>query len=74
MKMFALLLGTVASAALSQATPATQVAAPMPVATIAPAIGGDTLRAGAEVQLTMAENLALLWQKVIFGIPKRGFS
>lgn len=57
MKMFALLLGTVASAALSQATPATQVAAPMPVATIAPAIGGDTLRAGAEVQLTMAENL-----------------
>jgi len=57
MKVFALLLGTVASAALSQTTPAAHLAAPMPMATIAPATGGDTLRAGAEVDLTMAEDL-----------------
>ena len=57
MKVIALLFGTVASAALSQATPAAHVAASMPVATIAPAIGGDTLRAGTEVQLKLAEDL-----------------
>lgn len=56
MKVLALLLGTVASAALSQNTPP-QIAAPMPMATIAPATGGDTLRAGAEVQLKLAEDL-----------------
>ena len=58
MKIFAFLLGNVASAALAQATPAPHVAVPMPVAVIAPAAAGDTLRAGAEVQLKTAEYLS----------------
>jgi hypothetical protein len=56
MKVFALLWGTVASAAMSQITPP-PLAAPAPMATIAPAAGGDVLRAGAEVQLKLAEDL-----------------
>ena len=57
MKVLALLFGTVASAAFSQNTPAAHISAPMPVAKIAPAIAGDTLRAGTEVQLKVAEDL-----------------
>ena len=57
MKVLALLFGTVASAALSQATPAAQMAAPMPVAIAAPAAGGETHSAGAEVRPKTAEYL-----------------
>ena len=58
MKVLALLFGTVASAALSQATPAAQMAAPKPVAITSPATGGKALSVGAEVKPRTAEYLA----------------